>query len=160
MCGPTTGILQQMKETMDASLADATAAEEKAIGIFDALIAAKEKQINADTAAIESKIERIGNLGVEIETMKGHLSDTAQSMSDKAEWDERCKVRNDELLALADTIKMLNDDDALELFKKTLPGAAVLLQTEVTSTEVRKDALAALAGQHGVQLDLISVARG
>jgi len=171
--GQITGILKQMKETMEASLADATAAEEKAIGIFDALIAAKEKQINADTAAIESKIERIGNLGVEIETMKGDLSDTAQSMIEdkkfladldktcktkQAEWDERCKVRNDELLALADTIKMLNDDDALELFKKTLPGAAVLLQTEVTSTEVRKEALAALAGQHGVQLDLISMA--
>ena len=150
--GQITGILKQMKETMEASLADATAAEEKAIGIFDALIAAKEKQINADTAAIESKIERIGNLGVEIETMKGDLSDTAQSMIEdkkfladldktcktkQAEWDERCKVRNDELLALADTIKMLNDDDALELFKKTLPGAAVLLQTEVISTEVR-----------------------
>ena len=90
-----TGILKQMGDTMsasladatgseeasvEASLADATAAEEKAIVIFDALIAAKEKQINADTAAIESKIERIGNLGVEIETMKGHLSDTAQSM--------------------------------------------------------------------------------
>ena len=118
-------------------MADATAAEEKAIGIFDALIAAKEKQINADTAAIESKIERIGNLGVEIETMKGDLSDTAQSMIEdkkfladldktcktkQAEWDERCKVRNDELLALADTIKTLNDDDSLELFKKTLPG--------------------------------------
>ena len=172
--GQITGILKQMKETMEASLADATAAEEKAIGIFDALIAAKEKQINADTAAIESKIERIGNLGVEIETMKGDLSDTAQSMiedkkfladfdktckTNQAEWDERCKVRNDELLALlADTIKMLNDDDALELFKKTLPGAAVLLQAEVTSTEVGKEALAALAGQHGVQLDLISMA--
>ena len=171
--GQITGILKQMKETMEASLADATAAEEKAIVIVDALIAAKEKQINADTAAIESNIERIGNLGVEIETMKGDLSDTAQSMIEdkkfladldktcktkQAEWDERCKVRNDELLALADTIKMHNDDDALELFKKTLPGAAVLLQTEVTSTEVRKEALAALAGQHGVQLDLISMA--
>ena len=48
---------------IEASLADATAAEEKVIGIFDALIAAKERQINADTAAIESKIERNGNLG-------------------------------------------------------------------------------------------------
>ena len=33
-----------------------------------------------------------------------------------------CKTRTEELLALADTIKMLNDDDALELFKKILPG--------------------------------------
>ena len=171
--GQITGILKQMKETMEGDLADATAAEQKAIAIFDELISAKEKQINADTAAIESKIERIGNLGVEIETMKADLSDTAQSMIEdkkfladldktcktkQAEWDERCKIRNEELLALADTIKMLNDDDALELFKKTLPGAAVFLQTKVTSEEVRREALHALAGQHGVQMDLISLA--
>jgi len=172
--GQIIGILNQMKETMEADLAEATAAEQKAIGLFDDLVAAKEKQINADTAAIESKIERVGNLGVEIETMKGDLSDTAQSMIEdkkfladldktcktkQAEWDEICKLRNEELLALADTIKMLNDDDALELFKKTLPGAcAVLLQTKVTSDEVRKQALQALDGQHGVKLDLISLA--
>jgi hypothetical protein len=63
-------------------------------------IAAKEKQINADTAAIESKIERIGNLGVEIETMKGDLSDTAQSMiEDKiflADFDKTCKTNQAE----------------------------------------------------------------
>merc|ERR1740115_127236 len=172
--GQIIGILNQMKETMEADLAEATAAEQKAIGLFDDLVAAKEKQINADTAAIESKIERVGNLGVEIETMKGDLSDTAQSMIEdkkfladldktcktkQAEWDEICKIRNEELLALADTIKMLNDDDALELFKKTLPGAgAVLLQTKVTSDEVRKQALQALEGHHGVKLDLISLA--
>merc|ERR1719181_1561933 len=33
-------------------------------------------------------------------------------------------MQGEELLALADTIKILNDDDALELFKKTLPGSA------------------------------------
>jgi len=171
--GQITGILKQMKSTMEADLADATAAEQKALGIFDELVAAKTKEIDANTAAIESKIERIGNLGVEIETMKADLSDTAQSMIEdkkfladldktcktkQAEWDERCKVRNEELLALADTIKMLNDDDALELFKKTLPGASSFLQTKVTSEEVRKEALQALSGQHGVQLDLISLA--
>jgi len=112
-------------------------------------------------------------LGVEIETMKADLGDTAQSMIEdkkfladldktcktkQGEWDERCKLRNEELLALADTIKMLNDDDALELFKKTLPGASVLLQTKVTNAEVRKEALQALSGHNGVQLDLISLA--
>merc|ERR1719224_155250 len=157
---------------MEKELAECSAAEQKAIGIYDELISAKEKEIDADTAAIESKIERVGNLGVEIETMKADLSDTAASMVEdkkfladldktcktkQAEWDERCKVRNEELLALADTIKMLNDDDALELFKKTLPGASSFLQTTVTSEEVRKEALQALSGQHGVQLDLISL---
>ena len=33
------------------------------------------------------------------------------------------KTRADELVALAMTIKDLNDDDALELFKTTLPTA-------------------------------------
>jgi len=58
------------------------------------------------------------------------------------EWEERSKIRAEELVALADTIKVLNDDDALDLFKKTLPSAsASLMQTAVTSETVRKRAL-------------------
>merc|ERR1719203_1693510 len=50
-----------------------------------------------------------------------------------------------ELVALADTIKVLNDDDALELFKKTLPSAASsFVQMKVTSNVVRQHALGAL----------------
>jgi len=33
----------------------------------------------------------------------------------KAEWEVIVSTRNEELLALADTIKVLNDDDVLEL---------------------------------------------
>ena len=36
----------------------------------------------------------------------------------EGEWEEICKTRSEELLALSETIKILNDDDALELFKK------------------------------------------
>ena len=46
----------------------------------------------------------------------------------------------EEMLALADMSKILNDDYALELFKKALPAVS-LLQTEVTSEEVKKQAL-------------------
>merc|ERR1740117_1099958 len=47
------------------------------------------------------------------------------------------------MIALADTIKMLNSDDALELFKKTLPGSASsLVQVEVGTKAVRARALA------------------
>merc|ERR1719409_1951586 len=55
------------------------------------------------------------------------------------------KLRGQELLALADTIKVLNDDDALELFKKTLPGAsASFMQLQVTAAEQKRQALAAI----------------
>merc|ERR1719199_2274271 len=143
---------------------------------YNSLVAAKEKQIQANTKSIEEKIERVGNLGVEIETMKADLGDTAQAMLEdkkfladldnqcktkKEEWEVRSKTRTEELLCLADTVKMLNDDDALELFKKTLPGSAALLQTtQAASNQMRKQALAALAhGNHkDFHLDLISMA--
>jgi chromosome segregation ATPase len=71
------------------------------------------------------------------------------------------KTRGEELVALSETIKILNDDDSLELFKKTLPGAsAILLQVEVTSTALRGRALAALkaAAAREPRLDLIALA--
>merc|ERR1712008_294925 len=62
----------------------------------------------------------------------------------KKEWDVIVKTRAEELAALAETIKVLNDDDALELFKKTLPSAASFLQVQVAAAEVRARALAGL----------------
>jgi len=62
---------------------------------------------------------------------------------------------------LADTIKVLNDDDALELFKKTLPAAgSSFVQVQVTSTEMRHRAVHALkAGRKAdPRLDLIELA--
>merc|ERR1719284_433689 len=174
--GQIVGILKQMKETMEGDLAGITKTEQDAIANYNSLAAAKEKQIQANTKAIEEKIERVGNLGVEIETMKADLSDTAQAMIEdkkfladldnqcktkKEEWEVRSKTRTEELLCLADTIKVLNDDDALELFKKTLPGSAAFLQTtQAASNQMRKQALAALnRGNHkDFHLDLIAMA--
>merc|ERR1719245_1620189 len=62
-----------------------------------------------------------------------------------AEWEERSKTRSEELVALADTIKILNDDDALELFKKTLPSAgSSFMQFGVGASK----ALALIRGAH------------
>merc|ERR1719387_3256050 len=143
---------------MSKALADATAAEEQAIKDFEALTEAKTAEINALTEEIEAKLEASGQLAVEIVNMKEDLDDTQKSLlEDKkflaelnkgcdtkaAEWEERKKTRTDELLALAETIKILNDDDALELFKKTLP-APTLVQMQVTNKEMQAAALKAL----------------
>merc|ERR1719272_481139 len=151
---------------MANSLAEVNAAEAASIKNFEGLAAAKTKEIQAATDAIESKTVRHGNTGVAIVNLKEDLDDTQRAFladkqfladlekncdSKKAEWDERSKTRAEELLALADTIKILNDDDALELFKKTLPSPS-LLQTAVSSKEVRSRALQALKGDSGLNL--------
>jgi len=156
--GEITGILKQMKETMEKSLAKAEADEAAAIKIYEELMAAKTKEVNALTAAIEEKLVRIGELGVKIVDMKEDLSDTEKALIEdtkfledlkkncatkEAEWAVVCKTRAAELVALSETIKLLNDDDALELFKKTLPTpAASLMQVQVTSASVKARALA------------------
>merc|ERR1719174_2599174 len=65
---------------------------------------------------------------------------------------------------LGDTIKILNDDDALELFKKTLPSAASLLQVRSPLGHMRHLALVALSGARATgvrrdsRLDLLEMA--
>ena len=88
------------------------------------------------------------------------MADLDKSCSTKqGEWDLCCKLRTEEILATTDTTKILNDDDALELFRKTFPGAASLLQVKVTSKEMKQMALATLEGVKGnVGVDLISMA--
>jgi len=137
--GDITGILKEMLDTMSKGLADATAEEKASIQAYEEMMSAKSKEVAALTNSIESKTKSIGDLGVKIVQMKEDLSDTqAALLADQkflkelesscstktSEWEERSKTRADELVALAETIKVLNDDDALDLFKKTLPGAS------------------------------------
>jgi len=156
--GQISGILKQMKDTMAQEFADATATEEKAIEDFEALTKAKTAEIEALTVAIEQKLESSGALGVEIVNMEEDIDDTSKALEEDkkflaelntgcdtktAEWEERSKTRADEILAIHETIKILNDDDALELFKKALPAPS-LMQVLVTSKEVQRNALHAL----------------
>jgi len=89
----------------------------------------------------------------------------------KAEWQERSKTRAEELVAIGDTIKVLNDDDALDLFKKTLPsaaGASAFVQTGLQSALTARTLVLSVihkmragAPRHsgiGLKFDLLAVA--
>merc|ERR1719412_2909814 len=156
--GEITGILKQMLESMEKELAEIIATEKTAAKDFELLVEAKEKELAANTGIIESKMERAAELGLEIVEMKEDLDDTKKALGEnklfmaeiakscstkEEEWNKRCKVRADELLAIGETIKILNDDDALDLFKKTLPTTA-FLQTRSSTTEVRQRAIQVL----------------
>jgi len=66
--GEILGIMKQMLETMEKELSDLTVTEEKAVKDFEALIAAKEKELNANTGALETKIERAAEVGIALST--------------------------------------------------------------------------------------------
>jgi hypothetical protein len=153
--GEVIGILKAMLDEFSSDLKEAEETEVKAVATFEELAAAKKKQIDVLTSEIETKTARIGELQVSIVGIKQDIEATAGSLeedlkfaqqikkdcdSKTGEWEERKKLRAEELVAIHETIKILNDDDALELFKKTLPSQS-LLQTETKKSSVRRKAL-------------------
>ena len=171
--GEIVGILKTMHDEMSADLSDATKTEDAAIAAFEELKAAKTKEINALTASIESKTARVGEIGVKVAEMQNDLEDTKEDLAEskkfladldvncankKKEWAEYQKMQNQELLALADTVKVLNDDDALELFKKTLPSASSFLQVKVTAKAMKEKAAALLRTAKDPRVDFLELA--
>merc|ERR1719160_1976684 len=156
--GEILGILKQMKDEMEKDLEEQIAEEEAAKAGYEELMAAKEKEIASATKAIEEKLQRQGDNGVAIAEMKNDLEETQEALEEdkkflanlekncdqkKKEWAERQKTRSEEILAIQETIKILNDDDALELFKKTLPSPSQsLIQVEESNGELQQQALA------------------
>merc|ERR1719379_1992764 len=133
--GEIVGMLKAMKEEIDKDLDGAVGDEERAAKAFEELAAAKKEEIAAASEAIESKTVRSGELAVSVTTTADDIEDTTAEMKEteafvanlastcalkKKEWAERCAMRAEEISAVSQAIKILNDDDALDLFKKTL----------------------------------------
>jgi len=152
------GVVEQMKETMEADLKQTTADENEAKKSFDSLVASKTKEMGAAQKAVEEKIVRVGELAVSVAQGKADLEDTQGSLEEdkkfkanlaascatkSEEWDKRSKLRAEEVQAISETVEMLNGDDALELFKKTLPSASAFLQVS-TSTRAQQRRAASL----------------
>jgi len=176
--GEITGILKEMQDNMKKDLGAAIDDENGSIASYKEMRTAKTKEVNVLVAGIETKSVRSGELAVEIVQMTNDLSDTeAALLEDKqfladmdkncatksVEWDATCKTRSEELVALAETIKVLNDDDALELFKKTLPGASAgFVQMTSSIAALRQRALKLLEAAPKVSnvrnLDFIALA--
>jgi chromosome segregation ATPase len=175
--GEIVGILKEMFETMTKRVEEITRAEEEAVANFNQLVAAKNRELSAAQDSIEEKTQRQGEVAVQIATLKNDLDETSATLEKDEDYsaslEKNCKAkaqeyegvkktRAEELLALADTIKMLNSDDALELFKKALPSPESLLQMDATEKSARAEALAVVRNAarkfHHTKLDLLAMA--
>merc|ERR1719335_1487582 len=151
---------------MEAELMTATKDEESAIKGFADLKASKSTEIQMATDAIVTKTERSGEAAVTIaqtanslEDAKSELADTQVFLTQLAtecktkekEYADRSVVRAEEVKAISEAISVLNDDDALDVFKAAR-GAALnqdqqlrFLQTSNSPASHAKKAQAILA---------------
>jgi len=156
--GEILGILKAMKDDMEAELKEAIADEDKAVAGFNDLKSSKETEIETATEAIETKMGRAGELAVSVVQTKDALEDNIEEKAEtekfaatlekdcatkEKEMAEREKMRSQEIAAVSEAIGILNDDDALDVFKKA-PSMS-LSQTPVVGFLQRSDAHASRA---------------
>eukprot|EP00811_Abedinium_folium_P017490 NODE_2641_length_2174_cov_8.311676.p1 GENE.NODE_2641_length_2174_cov_8.311676~~NODE_2641_length_2174_cov_8.311676.p1 ORF type:complete len:685 (+),score=266.96 NODE_2641_length_2174_cov_8.311676:73-2127(+) len=176
--GEIIGILKQIHDSMSQRLAEKTSDESTAIQQHIDLMVSKKREIEALTESIETKTERKGDLAVRLTQMKDDLEDTKNGLAENEKFlanldqdcalkrqhrQEREKTRSEEVAALSETIKLLSDDDALELFKKTLPTAgSSFLQTRGTARALADKARRAVRSvrsrSSSIGLDFIALA--
>merc|ERR1719191_257562 len=123
---------------MEKTIADLKTQETEAAKGFADLKAAKETEIEAAKEAIETKTKRVGELAVSVVESADGIEDASKEGEDAKKFlstlDEQCKTkqeefaavsktRAEEISAISETISILNDDDALDVFKKAVPSA-------------------------------------
>merc|ERR1719262_121319 len=133
--GEIYGVLKQMRENFAENLKDMQGTESKAASEYAALKAAKTSEIAAGEKLEKEKTAQLGRTKVELSEAKEDLTDTENAMTadqaflkdlkercsvTDAEWEKRSAVRAKEIQAVSETIGILADDDAHDLFHKSM----------------------------------------
>merc|ERR1719420_1008498 len=145
------GILKGMKESFETSLSEAQEEEKIAAAQYADLEKAKTSEVAAAKDLIETKTVELADAKEKGATSKEDLEDTRVQLSadnkflsdvrlkcqdaDK-QYQDRVKVRNEELKAISETIVILTDDEAKDQFNKS--GMGTFLQLSMRT--VRKSA--------------------
>merc|ERR1712050_309671 len=130
------------------------------MGAYSELKAAKEEEIAAGQAQVDSKTQELAatdeknaQAKVDVEDTKASLSADEQflmmlkekcQMTDK-EWEERQKTRQAEMQAVSQALAVLSGDDAHDLFARTFNPA--LLQSSSTARSERREQASQLLSQ-------------
>jgi chromosome segregation ATPase len=145
--GQIFGILNQMKDEFESNLSQMQKDEAQAQVDFAQLKKAKQAEIAAGKAKLKEKTFGLADSDDFLATAKEDLGMTREALasdvqfiqdlrlrcqqSDK-DWELRSKTRAEEIAAIADVIAMLSDDDAFDLFGKTVDKPSVFVQTRAS----------------------------
>jgi len=154
--GVVIAAIKDIEEESETEIADETKEENSEEKSTDQLVGSKKTSIKSMLETMERKMKKIGSLQVEIVNMKHMMGNGAEAMKENKkmlaevkkdcatrakEEEERQTMRAEEQLAITDTIKILNSDDALDIFKKALPSPS-LIQLRAGNEEARQKAKA------------------
>merc|ERR1719191_1877178 len=143
-----------MKETFESNLSAAQKEEMANQKAYEDLKAAKEAEIAAGQAQIDTKTQELADTDEKLAMAKQDMEDTRNTlaadeqflmmlkekcaMTDK-EWEERQKTRQEEMEAVSKALAVLSSDDAHDLFTRTF-NPALIQKAATTQSKNRENA--------------------
>ena len=139
---------------------------------YQGLMKTETEEMSVLTKTIEEKTVRQKSLAADVREMKSERTEAESTLLADGElaskldgsfavqafvWEERQKLRAEGLLASRGTIKMLNDDGSLKLFKETLQSTTLIQLRNNKKREVARRARSLLTNSPWVatrQLDI------
>merc|ERR1740133_802921 len=158
--GEIFGILKQMKETFETNLSSSQKEEMANQKAYEDLKAAKEEEIAAGQAQIDTKTQELADTDEKNAQAKEDVEDTKKSLSadeqflmmlkekcsmTDGEWEERQKTRQLEMEACSKALAVLSSDDAHDLFTKTFNPSFVQTAMQSERRSQASKLLAAVA---------------
>merc|ERR1712072_1302248 len=146
--GEIFGILKQMKETFETNLSTSQKEEMANQKAYEDLKAAKEEEIAAGQAQIDTKTQELADTDEKNAQAKEDVADTKKSLSadeeflmmlkekcsmTDSEWEERQKTRQLEMEACSKALAVPSSDDAHDLFTKTFNPSLVQKESSMHS---------------------------
>merc|ERR1719331_2900329 len=154
--GAIFGVLKQMKEGFETSMADSQKEEDQAAEEFSSMKKAKTDQIKAAEDLSSDKTVELGDTKAALAAAKQDLEDTSAQLAADTKFLEnvkstcatadqdyqaRLKVRTEEITAVGETIGILTDDEAQTAFSKSGSASSFIqlsLRTRRMSSEQMK----------------------
>lgn len=133
--GAIFGIMKGMKESFESNLENSRKDESEAADEYSGLKSSKTKEKNAANDQIDTNTNELAETKVKLSNDKDSLEDNRSALkADTAflndlktkcgkmdeQWEARQKMRNDELVAVSETIGILDDDEAHDTFSRSL----------------------------------------
>merc|ERR1719271_323529 len=138
--------MKAMRDEMAKDLEEARRIEQEDTNTFNEMKEQKETHLGVLMKTLSDKQKRSGELALSLSEDSDALEDANTELTNaqkylaslqaaceqrKKDRDMRNKMRNDEIAAISEAIKILTDDDALETFKKAVPSATLVQQKPV-----------------------------
>jgi len=163
--GAIFGILKQMKEEFETNMEEGKKNEADAVEQYASLKDTKEAELNAAKEKIFTKGQELAKAKETAANDKEDLDDTQATLAADttflaklkeqcaaidAQWEERSKMRSDEIAAVGETINILTSDEARDQFNAA--GTFMQLRSQSKRESRQREAVAAHLASEGNRL--------